>query len=264
MCRLILAHGSFDPARIVAAAVEMSCGVTANHDNATKVHAHGWGAVWRDPATGALQVHRDTRPLADSVADSPVGGAPTDFLAIHARNATLPAQQGIRFTHPLKRPGDDWYFMHNGYLPTVHQLLGRPGSVFDSAEYFDYVIEPGTLALDEKTTLAKLRAIPPGGMSGNAIAVHPRHAHLIHWSPPDTRTPRFFDMQRLSLPGAQVVASELLPSLAPPGRWRPVPPDTVMTFPFGPERISSCPLPGDASSTTSAAPAAPLLTDRAC
>ncbi|MFI9778713.1 class II glutamine amidotransferase [Streptomyces sp. NPDC051956] len=257
MCRLILASGTFDAARIVDAAVEMSCGVTADHDNATTVHAHGWGAVWRDLGTGALHAHRDTRPAVDTAPASPAAFARTDFLALHVRNATLPENRGLSFTHPLQRPFDDWYFMHNGYLPTVHQLLGMDASVFDSAEYFDYLLPPGTEALDTESVLHALRAIPPGGKSGNAIAVHPDRAHLVHWSPPDTATPKFFAMQRLTLPGLDVVASEVVPSLAPAHRWRPLAPDTVLTYPFRSERTSSCPRPGTASSTTSTTPRAP-------
>ncbi|MFJ1706978.1 class II glutamine amidotransferase [Kitasatospora sp. NPDC088346] len=270
MCRLILAHGSFAAADIAAAAVQMSCGATADHDNATTVHAHGWGAVWRDPVDGGLRVHRDVRPAADSLLASPVAHVRTDFLAIHVRNATLPGNRGLTFTHPLERPEDDWYFMHNGYLPTVYELLGMSESVFDSAEYFDYLIPPRTAGLEQASALARLRAIPPGGMSGNAIAVHPDRAHLVHWSPPGTRTPVFFAMHRHTTADRLVVASEIVADLAPAEHWDPLPADTVLTFPFtregarpgareaaregARERTPSCPLPGSASSTTSTGP----------
>ncbi|MFJ9606875.1 class II glutamine amidotransferase [Kitasatospora sp. NPDC101176] len=263
MCRLILASGTFDPADIVAAAVQMSRGLTADHDNATTVHAHGWGAVWRDPGSGALRAHRDERPAAESAPDSPVATARTDFLAIHVRNATLPENRGPAFTHPLERPGDPWYFMHNGYLPTAYRGLGLAASAFDSAEYFDYLIPPGTDRLDERTALARLRALEPGGTSGNAVAVHPDRAHLVHWSPPDTRTPRFFAMRRTTTATAQIVASETVPALAPSAAWRPVAPGTVLTFPFTApttERTPTCPSSGAASSTTSTSPASPLRT----
>jgi glutamine amidotransferase len=248
MCRLILAAGAFDPAAVLAAAIEMSCGLTADHDNATKRHLHGWGAVWREADTGELRVHRDPRPAADTAGASPAARARTDFLAVHVRNASLPHTRGPRFTHPLHRPGDDWYFMHNGYLPTVHQMLGLPASDFDSAEYFDYLLPPGTRALEEEATLARLRAIPPGGMSGNAIAVRRERAHLVHWSPPDTPTPRFFQMHRLTLPGLEVVASEAVPSLAPDRLWRHLPADTVVTFPF-PRRPAASTAEGAAGSS---------------
>ncbi|MFD5343736.1 class II glutamine amidotransferase [Streptomyces anulatus] len=264
---MIMAVGSFDAAAIVRAAVEMSIGATANHDNATTAHVHGWGAVWRDLADGGLRTHRDERPAATSAPGSPVATVETDFLALHVRNATLPENRGSMYTHPLERADDEWLFMHNGYLPTVHRLLGMEKSVFDSAEYFDYLLERGGGPLEEAAALSRLRAIPPGGMSGNAIAVHPRQAHLIHWSPPDTPTPRFFAMQRHVGEGMEVVASEVVPSLAPADAWLPLPADTLLTYPFATapvtspaERNPTCPLPGTASSTASTRPASPRPT----
>ena len=238
MCRLILAVGSFDPGDILAAAVAMSRGETADHDNATVCHAHGWGAVWRDRESGALVAHRDERPIWAGAAQSPLAGISTDFLAIHARNASLPEKQGIGFTHPLTRDGDDWYFMHNGYLPTVHRLVGLDRSEFDSAEYFDYLVPRGATGLNETDALGRLRALPPGGStSGNAIAIHPRGAYLVHWSPADTPTPRFFTMHRLSTADADVFSSERVPGLAAAPLWRELDPRIVLTIPFHSKEI---------------------------
>lgn len=235
MCRMILASGAFDAGRVLAAAVAMSRGETADHDNATTCHRHGWGAVWRDPATGRVQSHRDPRPAWQGIPDSPLDGLVTDFLAVHVRNATLPEKQGGRYTHPLTRPGDDWHFMHNGYMPTVHRLLGTERSEFDSAEYFDYLVPPGTAALAEDEVLARLRAVPPGGStSGNAIAVHRGGAVVVHWSPRETPTPRFFTLHRFTDRRLRVVASERIPALAAPGRWHEVAPASVLQFPFPP------------------------------
>ncbi|MFI1062857.1 class II glutamine amidotransferase [Streptomyces spororaveus] len=230
MCRLILASGDFAVADITAAALDMSCGRTADHDNPTKVHAHGWGAVWREPGQG-LRAHTDVRPFADSLHASPLPDTKTDFLAVHTRNASLESQRGLGFTHPLTRD-DGWYFMHNGYLPTAYQGLGLPASEFDSREYFDYLVPYGADGLDAAQALAKLDALPPGGNSGNAIAVHPGAAYLVHWSAPGVATPVFFAMQRLSLPGLEVIASEVVPGLAPAGQWEPLPAGTVSYFPF--------------------------------
>jgi glutamine amidotransferase len=232
---MILASGSFDVADVLAAAVAMSCGDTADHDNATKRHQHGWGAVWRDPGTGELAHHRDELPAWKGIPDSPLTGLTTDFLAVHVRNATRVEQQGMRFTHPLVREADGWCFMHNGYMPTVHRLLGMESSEFDSAEYFEYLIPPGTAELDDAVVLERLRAVPPGGStSGNAIAVHRDAAKVVHWSPPDTPTPRFFTLYELVTDRARVVASERVPALAEPGRWREMAPGSVLTVPFTP------------------------------
>ncbi|WP_326587650.1 class II glutamine amidotransferase [Streptomyces sp. NBC_01294] len=234
MCRLILASGDFAVADITAAALDMSCGRTAAHDNPTKVHAHGWGAVWREHEQGpghGLRAHTDVRPMADSLHESLLPEVKTDFLAIHTRNASLESQRGLDFTHPLSRD-DGWYFMHNGYLPTAYQGLGLPASAFDSREYFDYLVPRDADGLDPAAALGKLDALAPGGNSGNAIAVHPAGAYLVHWSAPSVATPVFFAMQRLSLPGLEVIASEVVPGLAPARLWEPVAAGTVSYFPF--------------------------------
>lgn len=235
MCRLILASGDFAVADITAAALDMACGRTADHDNPTKVHAHGWGAVWRepghDPQGHRLRAHTDVRPLAEGLHASALPEVKTDFLAIHTRNASLESQRGLPFTHPLTRD-DGWYFMHNGYLPTAYQGLGLPASEFDSREYFDYLVPRDAEGLDPATALGKLDALPPGGNSGNAVAVHPSGAYLVHWSAPDVATPVFFAMQRLRLPGLEVIASEVVPGLAPARQWEPLPAGTVQHFPF--------------------------------
>lgn len=236
MCRLILAQGRFSARAVLDAAVAMSCGRTADHDGPTDVHPNGWGAVWREEgAAHGLAVHRDVRPLAESWHESPVGEVSTDLLAIHARHATLPRNHGPGFTHPLHRDGEPpWYFMHNGFLPTVHRLLGLESSDFDSREYFDYVIPPGTEELDAERTLRLLDAIPPGGSSGNALAIHPRAAHVIHWTTPGGGSPRYFGMHRLRTPDLTVMSSEVIPDLAPAGRWEPLEPRTVHTFQMAP------------------------------
>ncbi len=235
MCRLILATGRFDAGAILDAAVDMSCGRTADHDGPTDVHPNGWGAVWRQPdAPHGLAVHRDTRPLGESCDDSPVRGLETGFLAIHARHATLARNQGLKCTHPLERGGEyPWYFMHNGFLPTVYQLLGLPESEFDSGEYFEYVVPKGVRRLDEAATLERLTAIPPGGSSGNAIAVNPDHAYVIHWTTPGNQAPRYFGMYTLSTPRFRVIASEVIPALAPHEHWEPLKPDHVVEIPLG-------------------------------
>ena len=71
------------------------------------------------------------------------------------------------------------------------------------------------------TALGKLDSLPPGGNSGNAIAVHPAGAYLVHWSAPGVATPVFFAMQRLRLPGLEIIASEVVPGLAPAASWEP-------------------------------------------
>lgn len=231
MCRLILARGRFDPAAVTAAAVSMSDGQTADHDGPITRHPNGWGAVWRDRgAPWGVRTHRDTRPMVDSAHESPLNGISTDFLAIHVRHATLARNHGVAFTHPLERLDGSmpWYFMHNGFLPTVHRLLGHAESEFDSAEYFQYVVPPGTTALAADQTFARLSAIPAGGNSGNAIAINPRRAYVIHWSPEPVRYIRYFTMHRLARPDRLIISSEPVPALAPLDEWEPIPANTLL------------------------------------
>jgi glutamine amidotransferase len=229
MCRLIVATGTFDAGEIVESAVSMAAGQTAAHDSSFVVHPDGWGAVWRDPASAhGLSVLRDVRPAPESALASGLAAIKTNFLAIHVRHANNPTTKGARFTHPLERPADGWYFMHNGFLPTVYQLLGLERSTFDSAEYFDYLIPAGARALDGQETLDRLRAIPPGGNSGNAVAVRQDRAYVIQWRADHAVWPRYFTMHELIEPERHIIASEIIPSLGPADRWRPLAPDTVM------------------------------------
>jgi predicted glutamine amidotransferase len=231
MCRMIVAVGTFDVEEIFAGAVAMASGLTADHDGPFTVHPDGWGAVWHDSRSPTgLGVMRGIGPVTDQVIDALGSAVPTtDFLAIHVRRATRSTTKGPRFTHPLAR-SDGWHFMHNGYLPTAHRMLGLEKSAFDSAEYFDYVIPVGAEKLDQDETLDRLRALPAGGNSGNAIAVSPDRGYLIHWRQDHDTYPRYFTMRQLIESGRHVIASEVIPAIAPPGRWDDVPADTVLEF----------------------------------
>jgi predicted glutamine amidotransferase len=235
MCRLILARGAFRSDEIVDAALAMSMGLTADHERPVEAHPHGWGALWRDPGSAdGLGVHRDERAMVDSVQESPVPSVRSDFLAVHARRASLAHQRGPRFVHPLERreAGFAWYFMHNGFLPTVHQRLGLPGSDFDTAEYFEYIVPKGRRTIDVDEARSRLRAMPPGGLAANAIAVNDENAYVIHWMYEPNPYPRYFGMHQLVRPECLIVASEVIPSLGPPDEWEPLKPEQIMEIPL--------------------------------
>ncbi|MGW3561391.1 class II glutamine amidotransferase [Streptomyces sp. NPDC000963] len=240
MCRLIIARGRFDPAAVLDAALGMSTGVTALQDVPTRVHPNGWGAVWRreDGTLGAL---RDHRALAESPRSAELLDLRTDMLAVHVRHATLPEKTGPRFAHPLERLDDTgpWYFMHNGFLPTVHRRLGLSASAFDSAEYFDYLLPHGRFELDTELALERLADIPPGGTSGNSLLINPRRAYVVHWTPPTAPYQDYFTLRRLRLPEADVIASEVVPALAPADRWEALDPHTITDLPFTPRHARS-------------------------
>jgi glutamine amidotransferase len=211
----------------------MSCGRTADHEGPTQHHPNGWGAVWSEG--GRIAYHRDVRAIADSADQSPIRDLTTSFLAVHVRHATLARNHGAECTHPLERvvAGRTWYLLHNGFLPTIHQVIGLERSEFDSAEYFEYLLRDAGRELDFAATTAKLRAIPPGGTSANAFLVNDERVYVIHWTPEDTKYPRYFTMHRLDLDDCTVIASEIIPALAPHARWRPLEARSIhqLTFP---------------------------------
>lgn len=227
MCRLILAHGKFSSARILDAAIRMSCGQTADHEGPTQRHPNGWGALWWQ--SNRIAIHRDVRSIDESADRSPIRELDTSFLAIHVRHATLARNHGMECTHPLQYAERDraWYLLHNGFLPTIHQRLERPRSEFDSAEYLEYLVRDAGATLDIEATLAKLRDIPPGGTSANAFLVSAERAYVIHWTPEDTKYPRYFTMHRLDTNDYTIIASEIVDSIAPRERWHTMPARTI-------------------------------------
>ncbi|WP_328431813.1 class II glutamine amidotransferase [Streptomyces sp. NBC_00453] len=240
MCRFIIACGRFDSVAVLDAVLGMSTGVTALDNIPTRVHPNGWGAVWRT-AEGTRAADRDHRSLAESREHAGLDALGTAMLAVHVRHATLPDRIDPRFTHPLERLDDSgpWYFMHNGFLPTVYQSLGLSASAFDSAEYFDYLLPRGEEQLDIDRTLARLRAMPPGGTSGNAVLLYPRQGYVVHWTAPRSAYQDYFTLRRLRLPEDQIIASEPIPALAGGHRWETLPSATVIELPFTPQHERS-------------------------
>lgn len=232
MCRLILAHGNFDPRSVLAAALDMSQGRTAQHDGPIQRHPNGWGAVWKDrQAPSGLAVHRDGDAMTDAALEfSPVWNCRTNFLAVHVRHATLTRNIGDQYTHPLQRErsASPWFFMHNGFMPTVHKLLGLPASSFDSAEYFDYLLSLQESKLDPERVLDGLEAVPEGGTSGNAIIVNAHRAWLVHYTPRQSSYPSYFTMHRLQGSAFTICSSEVIPRLGSPEQWQTIPAQSIL------------------------------------
>jgi len=231
---MILVIGKFNTVDIVKAMVAVACGETADHEGSFSEHPHGWGAVWRDMAApSGLSVMRETKAAKVSLLASGLTSVKTDFLAIHIRRSMSTDTFGTKFTHPLQRPMEDWYFMHNGSQPTVHQLLGLPSSTFDSAEYFDYLVPGGTSSIDRAEALERLRKIPePGSNSGNAFAIRPDCAYVIHWRSPSDTWPRYFTMHETVSTDCRIISSEIIPALAPVEKWTPLPPQSILEIPI--------------------------------
>lgn len=231
---MILALGKFSSRSVLNAAIAMGEGILADHDNPLRRHPNGWGAVWKDSSSpSGLSVYRDTRPIGESLETARIGEIETNFLAVHARHATLSRNQGIEYTHPVTREGTavPWYLLHNGFLPTIYRYLGRDRSRFDSGEYFDFLVpSEGARLSDPEGILAKLEALEPGGNSANAIVINPRRAYVIHWFPENTPYPEYFTMRRAETEKAVFIASESIPFLA--DRWLPLTRGRVLEFEF--------------------------------
>lgn len=233
MCRLLLAvrsegEGPVPSHAIFAAALRMSCGSNA-HERPTARHRDGWGCIRADLGNpGLLQIRRSARPFDQRAAREMVR-VPSSFLALHLRDATLPTTRGLRFTHPVSQ--GSWHLFHNGYLPQVEGLLGRPCG-FDSRAYLTYLIDGAEGPdFDGAALLKRLVALPPGGTSANAFLLHEEAGALrvfvIHWFPRDSPTPRFYTLHRTLVDGVLVIASEICPELASSERWSPCPTRSV-------------------------------------
>lgn len=218
MCRMILAKGKFLSKDIFRAAVEMCEGITANHTNPIKKHPNGWGALWLH--NGEIVTLRSSGYLSDEVSSIP--NIETDFLAIHVRHATLDKNTGLDFSHPLNNKRS-WYGMHNGFLPTVHKLLGMKESIFDSAEYFNYLInDVDDFSLTKELLKSKIDHIEHGGTSGNIFLINREKAYVWQWYPEGAVHPTYFTMHINEGENATYVSSEVIPWLGMAGEWHPI------------------------------------------
>ncbi|WP_343463766.1 class II glutamine amidotransferase [Pantoea sp.] len=221
MCRMILAHGQFDAAKVLDAARAMSCGETANHEGPIKAHPNGWGCLWWD--RGRIRTLHGTGTFSDAlpgIDSDAMQNSP--LLAVHVRHATLSKNQGMEFSHPLWRASGDthWYMMHNGFLPTVYAQLGMTASRFDSAEYLEYLVDQVTPADFTRDYLRnKMARVAPGGSAANAIFVTHKKAWAWQWHPDDTPYPDYFTLHRYQRNNATFISSEPITALGSASDW---------------------------------------------
>ncbi|MBQ4878190.1 hypothetical protein J8M21_13335 [Pseudoalteromonas luteoviolacea] len=221
MCRMILALGNLDPHKIFNACATMSQGLTAKHKGPVKVHPNGWGAIWKQH--DKIDTHHSVDALTYDTNHGALPESQLPFIAVHARHATVPKNQGIQFAHPLKKTiqGIDWYMMHNGFMPTVYKALNMPESVFDSEEYMRYVFE---LQKDNKfcaDTLTKhLDQLDPGNSSGNTFFVSNNKVYVYQWFPIDSQLECYFSLNLFESDNQLIIASEIIPDIADEKRWR--------------------------------------------
>ena len=216
-----MAQGEFSVAAVMHAARAMSCGETAQHDGPIKQHPHGWGCLWLE--NGRVHTLHGTGTFADALPTIDINSIRTRFLAVHVRHATLSKNRGLAYSHPLLRTrgADDWYLMHNGFLPTVYQHLGLDASAFDSSEYLEYIVDHITPAdLNQRYLQEKMAQLAPGGSSGNAFFITREHAWAWQWHPEDTLFPDYFTLHHLQTSEAKYISSEMIPELGTASDWR--------------------------------------------
>ncbi len=225
MCRLVMALGKFSIEKLVDAAIGMSEGRLSDHDGPLLKHINGWGAVWRDrnSPTG-ISVYRNVGQIDLNVAKEVLQNVDTDFLAIHIRHATVSKNVGINFVHPLNSSSHQiqWYMMHNGYLPTIHEKLNMNESVFDTQEYYDYILPKNLDFLNGSEIISKLNHLKVGGTSANAIIVNPSKIYVIHWSMPDISSPKYFTLNTTYDDRALYISSEMRPEITKIENWKPL------------------------------------------
>lgn len=225
MCRMALAIGDFRTASLGAGVKAMALGRRAPADAKIKCHPNGWGLVHRAFGGAEQTVRRSLRPLGESDVDRLARLEP-GITMIHARHATRPEMTGMAYVHPLQRGA--LFFCHNGFAPNAVARLGRPPSSFDSEALLDFLVPPGEGVPDRGKLMSRLRDLGPGANSANAFLVSPDRAFVINWFEAE---PDFYTMWLTRDRRGLVCASEILPEIAPPGRWQPIGHGKVLEFP---------------------------------
>lgn len=235
MCRMIMALGNFSVQKVISAAVAMSKGETSTCRTPTKSHPNGWGMIWNNSnhqSSDGLCHFRCDKAIEESINMAPLNQITGNFLAVHVRHATLAQCTGIQYTHPITNNQTQvpWYLMHNGFLPTLYKKLGLPRSIFDTQEYFNYIIPHSSDRLDKSNVIKKLNDIEMNGTSANAIVANSKHVYIIHWSMPNVEYPEYFTLYGAQNNDTVYVASEIQPDLDSDLEWLPLTSSSVYEY----------------------------------
>lgn len=227
-----MALGKFSKEKIIEAAVHMSEGKTLHSRAPTSCHPNGWGAVWSTKENNTISIYRNSEPISATVKRLPLNEISGNFLAIHVRHATMSTKIGLKFTHPISSTTTSipWYMLHNGFLPTIYKSLNMESSLFDTKEYFDYVIPSDDFKINSLEFLSKLNKLEIGGSAANAIIVNPHRIYIVHWMMPDLEFPDYFTMYSTETAHARYIASEIQPLIAPYKKWNKLAPSSVTEF----------------------------------
>jgi glutamine amidotransferase len=227
---MILALGAIDPVGIALAARDMGEGRTARHRHPVRRHPDGWGAIWTpDHGDADPRVVRDAGPIGDADMTGIFGGVRAGLLAVHARHASDPRNRGPAFTHPVI--GQGRAMLHNGFAPNIAALLGRPCSVFDTAELLEYLFPPAACDPSPAQLRASLRAVGPGMTAANSFVVTPASVFIVNWFDEALGFADFYTLWTLRSERSRIFASEIVPALGAAESWRPLGHGTVISLP---------------------------------
>ncbi len=236
MCRMIMALGNFSAETVLEAAINMSTGISADHDGPISCHPNGWGMIWNSTDNQTLSTYRNTEAIAKSFQEAPLEKVQGNFLAIHVRHATIAHKVGLQYVHPVEKKDSEipWYMLHNGFLPTVYEKLGYQESFFDSKEYCDYVIPNMGDELDENLILDKLNNLREEGSSANAIIVNPKRIYLVHWSMPSCPYKKYFLMHTFKddQQNTLYIASEIQAQIGSKEKWEALSASKIYQYRF--------------------------------
>jgi glutamine amidotransferase len=219
---MLVAAGECAPGVYFDAMRRMSTGTVAAHEYAGRVrHADGWGVTCMLPASTDVAVYRSSSPIATAELLPAIGDLSCRMLAIHARNASVPAQKGLGFVQPIERfiGGERTWFFHNGFVPSVHRLLGLARSQWDSLELLDW-LAPAFDHSDWRRALAvRLQALPADSTAANCIFLSARRAIVCNWFNRSNGATAYYTMHCWKGERAVGVASEPFPEMAEPVEW---------------------------------------------
>ena len=205
----------------MSAVAQMSTGACATHEYARQFrHDDGWGAAAVLDSHDTVAVFRGAMPISQSTVAGSLDRLTCRALVVHARAASKPAQRGLVFAHPIEATiGDErvWFF-HNGFCPTVHELIGLSESRWDSEELLGWLL-PAFSATDWRRALRQRLARLRAG-TANCVFLFSQRLIVCNWIDVTVGANQYYTMHAHVTSRSVIVASEPAPALV--GPWIPL------------------------------------------
>ncbi len=236
---MIAAFGPVQPWLVLRAAALMSDGVTASHEYAHLGpsglpggirHHDGWGIVYRDLG-GGLVCLRGGEPLGNALELVQLRFLNvTDLMVVHVRNASVPAQRGLAYAHPLEDQvkGAQAFFFHNGYVPG---LCSAPGAAdWDSRNLLHWLRDAFESDTRGTEIERRLEQLPADSTAANFILVEPKRLTVCNWFADRGVAPHYYTMHTCTIHQTTFVASDVVSDIAPANAWVPLGNHRVVEF----------------------------------